>query len=116
MDKFHFLFLAVKKGDFMMSNVVEFVSFKLKKGVSEQQFLAASDEINAGFLSLQKGYINRKLVKKESTWADIVLWESMDDAMNAAKAAEQFTAARPYFECIEGNTCEMQHLTVVKSY
>jgi hypothetical protein len=99
-----------------MANVVEFVSYKLKKGVSEQQFLKASDECNAGFLSLQKGYIDRKLMKKDDTWADLVLWETMDDAMNAANAAFHNLAARPFFESIDENNCIMQHLTIVKSY
>ena len=36
-----------------MDNVVELVSFKLKVGVSEEQFLATSYEFNTGFLSLQ---------------------------------------------------------------
>ena len=99
-----------------MSNVVEQVLYKLKKDVSEKQFLTASDKCNAGFLSLQKGYINRKLVKRDDTWADIVLWETMEDAMNAAKAAEQSSAGRPFFECIDVSTCDMQHLTVIKDY
>ena len=99
-----------------MSNVVEFVSFKLNEGVSEQQFLAASDEFNAGFLSLQKGFINRKLLKNEDTWADLVLWETMEDAMNAVKAIEQSLSAKPYCEYIDENSCNMRHLTIVKSY
>jgi len=100
-----------------MDNVTEIVSFKLKEGVSEEEFLIASDEFNANFLSLQKGYIYRKLLKKEDTWTDIVLWKTMEDAMNAIKAAEK---ANPddvqYFYYIEENSCEMEHLTVMKSY
>ena len=99
-----------------MSNVVELVLFKLKEGVSEQHFLEASDEINTGFLSLQKGYISRKLVKKDDTWADIVLWETMEDAMKAIEVSCQGSIPKSYFECIEESTCEMKHLTVVKSY
>jgi len=99
-----------------MESVVELVSFKLKEEVSEQRFLAASDEMNNDFLSLQKGYIDRKLVKKEDTWADIVLWETMEDAMRAANVASQNFIAGAYFECIERSSCEMKHLTVVKSY
>jgi len=99
-----------------MANVVELVFYKLKEGVPEQQFLTTSDELNAGFLSLKKGYISRKLIKKDDTWADIVLWETMDDAMNALSDSEQSSAAMPFLECIEGSSCELQHLTVVKSY
>jgi hypothetical protein len=99
-----------------MSNVVELVLYKLNKEVSEQQFIAASDALNAGFLAVQKGYISRKLIKREDTWADIVLWESMEDALTALKVAENSSTARPFLECIDGSTCELQHLTVVKDY
>ena len=99
-----------------MSNVVEFVTFKVKEKVTEQQLLKASDECNTGFLALQKGYIYRKFMKKDDTWADMVLWETMEDAMNAANAAPQYPAASPYFECIEENSCIMQHWNVEKSY
>jgi aspartate/tyrosine/aromatic aminotransferase len=99
-----------------MANVIELVTFKLKEGVTEEHFLTASDEVNTGALSLQKGFINRKLVKNEDIWVDIVLWETMDDAMNAAKAIVQSPISIPFGECIEQSTCQMQHLTVIKSY
>jgi len=100
-----------------MVNVVEFVSFKLKEGIPERQFLEASDVLNKVFLSVQKGYISRKLLKTEDTWADIVLWESMDDAMNAMKAAEKTNPADiKYFLYIEESSCNMQHWSVEKSY
>ena len=100
-----------------MANVIEFVSFKLKEGISEQQFLESSDVLNKGFLSLQKGYVSRKLLKKDDTWADIVIWETMDDAMNAIKAAEKTNPADiKYFFYIEENSSNMQHWSVEKSY
>ena len=99
-----------------MSNVYELVFYKLKKGVTEEKFLAISDEINANFLALQKGYINRKLIKRKDTWADLVLWETMEDAKNALKAGGQNPAFKPFFECINPFTCKMQHLSVVKEY
>lgn len=103
-----------------MTNVVEFVTFKLKEGVTEEQLLAASDTMNSNFLSLQKGYIERKLVKREDTWGDIVLWETMEDALGAMSAVEDVykegSADLTYFEYIEQSTCELNHLTVEKNY
>ena len=100
-----------------MSNVIELVSFKLKEVVSEEQFFAASDKFNTDFLSIQNGYIERRLLKNEDTWTDIVLWETMDDAMNAIKAAEK---ANPedmeYLYYIEESSCDLKHLDVAKSY
>jgi len=100
-----------------MSNVIDLVSFKLKEGVSEEEFLLASEELNVSFLSLQKGYIFRKLLKKEDTWTDLVLWETIDDA-NAMRASEEIHHnTLSYFDYIEENSCEfIQDLAVVKSY
>lgn len=99
-----------------MSHVVELVSFRLKKEVSEEHFLEASDKFSSGFLSLQKGYLSRQLIKKDDIWSDLIQWETMEDAMNAVKAIEQSTAAVPYCDCIDESTCTMQHMTVIKSY
>jgi len=99
-----------------MSNVIELVLFKVKEGISEQQLLSTSDEINKGFLSLQKGFLSRKLAKNEDNWTDIVLWETMEDALNAMKAAEHSSVSMPFFQCIEESSCELQHFTVAKSY
>ena len=99
-----------------MPKVVEFVSYKVKEGISEQQLLAASDEFEEGFLSLQKGYISRSLIKNEDVWADLVLWETMEDAMDAVKAIEKSSAAESYDACIEQDSCKMQHLSIVKKY
>lgn len=84
-----------------MSNAVEFVSFTLKKEVSVPDFLLASDKMNSEFLSVQKGYISRKLLVDGETWADLVLWETMGDAQNAAKICQDDSFALEYFSFIE---------------
>lgn len=99
-----------------MPKVVEFVSFKLKEGVSERRLLAASDEFNENFPSLQKGYVSRRFIKEGDDWADLVLWETMEDAMNAVKAVEKSPAAESYDACIEQSACKMQHFAIVKNY
>lgn len=99
-----------------MPKVVEFVTFKLNEGVSEQQLLATSDEFNESFLSLQKGYISRKLIRDGNIWSDIVLWETMEDAMSAVKACENNPAVGSYFKCIEESSCTMRHFSIVKNY
>ena len=99
-----------------MSNVVEFVSFNLKGGASVSDFLLASDKIDQAFLSMQKGYIQRKLLVNDGLWADLVLWETMDDALNAAKSFEGKTAAYEYFSFLDDKSIQMRHFSVEKSY
>ena len=68
-----------------MSNIVELASFYLKKEVSLPDFFQVSDKFNNEFLSVQKGYISRKLLVNGEKWLDLVIWETMEDAQNAVK-------------------------------
>ena len=86
-----------------MSNSVEFVSFKLKKGVTEQDFLPVSDRFNSEFLARQKGYISRKLLTKDEMWADLVIWETADDFQNAMKASKEDPVAGEYLSLLNLN-------------
>jgi len=97
-----------------MPNVVEYVSFNLKNGASVPDFLLASEKMNAGFLSARKGYISRKLLVDGEIWADWVLWETMEDALHAAKAFGENAVDREYMSFIEN--CDMRHFSVEKSY
>ena len=99
-----------------MSNVVELVSFKLKEGSSVADFLVASDKFNEDFVSKQKGYISRKLLNYGEVWSDLVIWETMEYAQNAAKAIHESPAAGVYLPFLDANSIEMHHHSVEKSY
>ncbi|MDR2967783.1 MAG: hypothetical protein LBU74_07530 [Methanobacteriaceae archaeon] len=63
-----------------MSNAIWFISYKLVKGASIPDFLLASKKLNNEYMSKQKGYISWKQLVEEETWADLLTWETMDDA------------------------------------
>jgi len=69
------------------------ISFKLKEGASEADFLAASDEIQAQYLSKCKGYIHRQVMLIEGIWTDYVTWETAADANIAMEQSEANAAA-----------------------
>ncbi|MDL2293535.1 hypothetical protein LJC60_02775 [Ruminococcaceae bacterium OttesenSCG-928-D13] len=83
-----------------MSNAVEFVAFKLKKSVSEAEFMPVSDKFNSDFLAKQKGYISRKLLLKGDMWADMVLWETEADHLNAMEASREDAVAAEYMSML----------------
>lgn len=56
------------------------ITFKLKDGISDEEFLAASDEIQEKYLSKCKGFICRQLMKMGDLWTDWVIWETVPDA------------------------------------
>ncbi len=83
-----------------MSKALEFVAFKLKKSTSETDFLPVSDKFTSEFLAKQKGYISRKLLLKGDIWADLVLWETKADHLNAMEAASEDAVAAEYLSML----------------
>jgi len=71
-----------------MSNAIYYVSYKLKKGVSDQDFLLAAEKLNDEFISQQKGYISWKQLLDGDTWADLITFEAMDDLNNFKEASK----------------------------
>ena len=84
-----------------MSNIVEFSPFYLKREVSISEFLLASDKFQSEFISMQKGYISRKLLVNGETWTDLVVWETMEDVKNATKIIYENAAALEYITFID---------------
>ena len=83
-----------------MSNAIEFVAFQLKKSVSRATFLPVSDRFAREFLARQPGYISRKLLSKDDLWADMVLWETEADHLNAMEASKEDAAAAEYLSML----------------
>lgn len=99
-----------------MSNIVEFASFNLKKESSVPDFLLVSEKFNKLFLSLQKGYISRKLLINDELWVDLIIWETMQDAQNAVNEFYKSDTAAEYMSFIEENSGEFRHFSIKKSY
>ena len=99
-----------------MSNVIEFATFNLKKRVSIPDFLIVSEKFHNEFLSTQKGYVSCKLLANEKGWADLVIWETMEDAKNAVKEFYKSSLAHEYASFMEENIGDLFHFSVEKSY
>jgi len=102
--------------------VIEWASFRLKKGVTDADLIAASDEMQEEFLRQQKGFIKRELVKAaDGQWADVVCWVSHADASAAMPKAMENAACLKYFDLLQGadpNHPEVGvlHFDVMKTY
>ena len=99
-----------------MSNAIYFVSFKLKKGASEQDFLFAARQLNNGYMSKQKGFISWKQAFDGETWADIITFETMDDAERVAEAKGPNDLAEKFYSYINLNSCKSHLFSVERSY
>jgi len=99
-----------------MSQAVWFISFKLKKGVSQEEFLRASEECHREVLSKQKGFISWEVLRDDDTWVDLVKWETVEDAQKAETAGQSNPAAHAFYACLNMNSCKMQLFTLEKTH
>jgi hypothetical protein len=99
-----------------MSGAVMFISYKLAKGVSVQDFLHASEKVQREFMSKQKGYISWKLLVDGEVWADALTWETMEDAQNAMAAGGANAANQEFFAFLDQESVKVQIFAVEKSY
>ena len=99
-----------------MSNAVMFISYKLAKDVSAQDFLLASEKVNGDFMSKQKGYISWKVLVDGDMWADLLTWETKEDAQNAMAAGGANANNQKFFALLDPESVKMQIFSVEKSY
>ena len=99
-----------------MSNVILFISYKLVKGASEEEFLLASEKLNNEYMSKQKGYISWKQLKEDDTWVDMVTFETMDDAKSVEQNNNPNELALNFYSFINLPTCRVNFYTIEKSY
>ena len=96
--------------------VVEVVTFKLKAGVGEADFLQAADAVMSD-LQAMSGYIDRELLKDaQGQWMDILHWQSMDEALAAAEALMTAPNAGPFIAMLDATSMAMYHLEQVQVY
>ena len=91
------------------------ISFKLKEGVSTENFLETSDAIQEHYISKCKGFISRQLMKNDDVWTDWVIWETMADAENAmSKSVENESGMK--FTALVGEIVEYQLYPIERAY
>ena len=91
------------------------ITCKLKDGVSVEDFLAASDEIQDKYLSKFKGFISRQLMVIDGLWTDWLIWETMADAENALMQSEGNESAKK-FTSLVGEVVEQQLYPLERAY
>jgi hypothetical protein len=79
--------------------VIEWAPFTVKPGVDAAELIAASEALQNDFLSQQRGFIRRELLKGQNgQWVDLAVWESRDAADHAVKNAAESPVCFQYFQ------------------
>jgi len=99
-----------------MPNAVYFVSYNLVKGASVPDFLLASEALNNGYISKQKGYISWEQLVEGELWVDILTVETMEDAQRIANPTETNALAEKFYSFIDPENCKAHLFTVERSY
>ncbi len=99
-----------------MSNAVLFITFKLQKGASVPDFLLAAEKLNNEYMSKQNGFISWKQLVDGETWADLITWETVDDAKKIMENDENNKLSEEFCSFIDLESCVTQIFSVEKSY
>lgn len=84
------------------SVVVEWAPYIKAENVTDAELIKKAEKVNTEFLSLQKGFIKRKLVKKSKTeYADIIHWSTQGDATSAGEKVESCAVCAEYFKLMD---------------
>jgi len=91
------------------TNIIEIVSFKLAKGVSDEAFLKTIPLISV-FLKTCDGFILRHLSRgDDGEWVDYVQWANMANAQSASQKFMGDKSLKPFMEKIESTSVNMRH-------
>ena len=98
------------------NHVLELATFKLKSGVTEEQFNFANESLS-GWARRQPGFVSRNLSynKAEQTYIDVVYWESMAAAQAADEISMNSEECAPLFGMIEDDSVKLVHAVPVTS-
>ena len=91
-------------------------SYKLKKNVSEEQFIGLTQKLHDEVISKAKGFISWEHYLQDNVWTDFVLWETLEDANNATKVGAGLEVTNQFYACIQMNTCRALISQLVKKY
>lgn len=99
-----------------MAKTAWIISFKLKKGISQEDFIAATQKLHDEVLSKAKGFISWQQYLQGDTWTDFVTWETLEDANNGTEVGNGTEEAKNFYAMLQMNTCRMLTSSFVKEY
>ena len=101
-----------------MAKTAWIFSYKLRKNVSEEQFIERTQRLHDEVISQAQGFISWEhyLQTSNNMWTDFVLWETEEDAKNATTVGEGKEATADFYACIQMQTCRALISQLVKKY
>ena len=102
-----------------MTKTIWTCEFKLNKGTSEAEFLAASKALGKEYISKQKGYISWQQLKGDNTWIDVLTWKTLEDAKAFESSGNNGGGgelADKYFSFVDLMSCKTGYYSVEQEH
>lgn len=99
-----------------MSKAIWNFSYKLKRNVTQAQFIAATQRLHDEVISKARGFISWEQYLQGDTWTDLAVWETLEDAKNAETLGHGSEAAQGFYALLQMNTCRALVSSLVKHY
>lgn len=94
------------------ADIIEIATFKLKDGVSYQEFSPIDKAVETGHVVKQPGFISRESAKGENgEWLVVVHWNSNEDAEASMNSFMGAKAASEFMSHIDTSTMVMKRYT-----
>lgn len=94
------------------AEVIEVATFKLKDGVTYQQFSPLDKAVETEHVSKQAGFLSRETAKgSEGEWLVIVHWDSIENADASMNSFMTAKAASDFMAHIDASTMNMKRYT-----
>ena len=89
--------------------ILELVTFKLAKGVSDEEFLTENEHLN-NWVKSQPGFEYRALAQAEDgSWTDTVFWQDMENASAAQQSFGEEASLQGMMKVIDMESVKVDH-------
>jgi hypothetical protein len=89
--------------------ILELVTFKLAKGISDAEFLAENEYLN-NWVKTQPGFEYRALAQTEDgSWTDTVFWQDMETASAAQQRFGEEPSLQGMMKVIDMESVKVDH-------
>jgi hypothetical protein len=97
--------------------VIEVVRLRPASGVTEEEFLAASDRFEQDYMKTRPGFRRRTLLRgDDGSWAVLVDWDTEANAQASMDAFPHDPASAPFNAVLDPDLFEMKRYGVEKIF
>ena len=96
----------------METRIVEITEFTLKPGCTDEAFVQTANEVNEAARKL-KGFVNRRLLKSDGGWFEVIEWEDMQSAKSAGEVWASLPGLGLYCSMVDHTTLKFGYHQIV---